>query len=121
MEDQELKSILIEELGSMPFKDKRIIKESRTIPKDMIERLILKNKKRFKFTKTMIYVLGIVGVLSLFACFWFKEDNFSFIFLTAMVLVQLVQLSLRPEFIDNSKKDLIFKLFDRIQTEKTVD
>jgi len=111
MDNQELKNILIGELGSMPFKDKKIIKDEGGIPKDLMERLIVKDLKRKKFAKIAIIVLAILAVLSMFACFWIDEDCLPFVLFSSMAVSQLVQVSLRPGFIDNSKRELVFKLF----------
>jgi len=118
MDNQELKNILIGELGSMPFKDKKLIKEEGTIPEALLEKLILKNKKKWMFSKIMLIVLMSVLMISLFLNYFLKLEALSLIVFGAIILMQIPQLIFHPDYKDNSKRELIFKLFKTMDDQE---
>ncbi len=118
MEDLELKNILIEELGSMPFKDKKIIKEGGNIPDDLLEKLIHKNEKKRKFSKIMLTILLILLLVTLFLNYFLDTDRLTFMLFGSIVMMQIPQLIFHPDYKDNSKKDLIYRLFKHFQSKE---
>ncbi|MBU1011839.1 MAG: hypothetical protein KKG99_02440, partial [Bacteroidetes bacterium] len=100
-----------EELGLMPFKDKKLIKELGTIPEALLQKLILINKKKKKFSKIMLIILLILLMISLFLNYFLEEESISLMLFAAIILIQIPQLIFHPDYRDNSKRELIFKLF----------
>jgi len=115
MDNQELKNILIGELGKMPFKDKKLIKDEGTIPKALLEKLMLKHKKRKNFNKIALIVSAIFLGTFIIASYWIPEKNISFFILLLFLLMQILNHSYSPEVRDSSKRELIFKLFKTME------
>ncbi len=106
-----LKQFLIKELGSLPYKDQKIIKEAGTIPHDLLDKLILKNSKKKRFNKIMLFVLGILLLLYMILSYFFKEESLPFTLFGFIVLIQTSQLVNHPDYINYSKKELIYNIF----------
>lgn len=107
----ELNQFLIKELGSLSFKDRKIIKEAGTIPHDLLVRLILKNSKKKRFNKIMLLVLSILLLLSMILSYFFKEESLPLTLFGFIVLIQTLQLVNHPDYKNNSKKELIYNIF----------
>ncbi|PKP35840.1 MAG: hypothetical protein CVU00_00750 [Bacteroidetes bacterium HGW-Bacteroidetes-17] len=118
MDNQELKNILIEELGNIPFKDKKLINEEGTIPGLLLERLILIYNKKKKFSKIMLIVLLILLMIFLFLNYFLEEEGISLILFGAIILIQIPQLIFHPDYKDNSKRALIFNLFKTMDVQE---
>ncbi len=118
MDSLELKKVLIEELGTLPFADKKKINEAGTIPEDVFERILKKTEKRKKLSMIMTIIITLLIFTSLFFSYWFKEGNISFILFGAALVFQILQLHNHPDFKDYSKKQLIFRLFKIVQSSE---
>lgn len=116
MDSLELKKILIDELGTLPYADKKKIDEAGTIPEDIFDTIIKKTNKRKKLSTIMTIIISVLITLSFFLSFWFKEENLSFLLFGSILVIQILQLHNHPDFKDYSKKQLIFKLFKIIKS-----
>lgn len=117
MDHQELKNILIEELGKLPFKDKKLINEEGTIPDSLLEKLILINNKKQKFSKIMLIVLISVLMISLILNYFLEEEALFLMLFGAIILIQIPQLIFHPDYRDNSKRAFILKLFKMMDAQ----
>ena len=116
MDSLELKKILIEELGTLPYADKKKIDEAGTIPEEVFEKLLKKTEKRKKLSTIMTIIISFLILLSFFMSYWFKEENLSFILFGFILTIQILQLHHHSDFKDYAKKQLIFKLFKIIKS-----
>jgi len=116
MDSLELKKILIEELGTLPYANKKKIDKAGTIPEDLFEKIIKKTEKRKKLTMIMTIIISILIAISFFLSYWFKEDNLSFILFIVILVFQIFNLHYHSDFKDYSKKQLIFRLFKTIKS-----
>lgn len=116
MDSLELKKILIEELGTLPYADKKKINEAGTIPQDIFDTIIKKTNKRKKLSTIMTIIISVLITLSFFLSFWFKEENLSFLLFGSILVIQILQLHHHSDFKDYTKKQLIFKLFKIIKS-----
>lgn len=118
MNSIELKNILIEEIGILPYADKKIIDEAATIPDEIFEKLQKKTQKRKKLTSIITIIFTVLILTSLFLSFWFKEGNFYFVLFASVLFIQILQIHYNSDFKDYSKKQLIFKLFKIIKSKE---
>ena len=114
MDQNELKQVLIKELGSMPFKDKKQLKDESGIPEILLEKLIRKIRRRRKFAQIMIPIGFGLLMISLLFNYLLKEDGFSVLLLGIIVLIQIPLLIFNPDFKDSSKKEFILRLLKKL-------
>ncbi len=110
MDNKELKEILIEELGSMPFKDKKIITQEGKIPEELLNKLITKNEKKRKYTRIMLLIILTLILTSLVFSYFLDVDELTFLLFGAALLIQIPQLVFHKDYKDNSKRTLIYQL-----------
>jgi hypothetical protein len=114
MDNQDLKNILIDELGSMPLKNKKAITPDGNIPEKLLNKLILKNEKKRKYTRIMLFTLLILVITSFILIYFFEVDKLSFMLFSIILLAQIPQLIFHPDYKNHSKKELVYKLFHEL-------